>query len=605
MIVRKGGCATQRASLAKRYRNKGYMSSLPALSPETLPDDNFIVELLLRQQDLSAVEEFSAYHDAAHDEADPDHEPAQAQYYRSLIPTSKPESGQQYAFEVDLDACSGCKACVVACHTLNGLETDETWRRVGVLETETSERYHVTTACHHCFDPGCLAGCPVKAYDKDPETGIVRHLDDQCIGCQYCTMMCPYDVPQYSHSKGIVRKCDMCHQRLAVGEAPACVQACPNEAIRIQIVDQHPASNASCNEIAPSRCGSANSEVSPVVPTAPSSTLTQPATNFVYRRDDIESALPEDNGLDLPAHSHWPLAIMLVLTQLSVGVLMLERLGTLFGASDIRTSQVLLSIAAVFGLAGPHIAVLHLGRPLFAFRAWLGWKTSWMSREIIVFGGFMGAVTVAAALVWLPEISRISENEMLAKVNGLIPAWVCEIAIWKTLALGIVGSFCSAMIYVATGRQLWRRSRVLGRFAGSTLILGGAATGAVWLTSNDTPMRAAGLLAVLTAVGVFTVKLTWERSILLGQEPSGNTWDDRSRRLAASKLSLLVRLRKTSGLAGATLLLIATLLAFTASTSWMLGSFTMAIALLLVGEIAERLLMFTSVVHDRMPGVLP
>ena len=56
------------------------------------------------------------------------------------------------------------------------------------------------------------------AYDKDPETGIVRHLDDQCIGCQYCVLKCPYDVPKYSERLGIVRKCDMCVGRLRAGE---------------------------------------------------------------------------------------------------------------------------------------------------------------------------------------------------------------------------------------------------------------------------------------------------------------------------------------------------------------------------------------------------
>ena len=53
------------------------------------------------------------------------------------------------------------------------------------------------------------------AYEKDPVTGIVRHLDDQCIGCSYCILKCPYDVPKYSRARGIVRKCDMCHSRLA------------------------------------------------------------------------------------------------------------------------------------------------------------------------------------------------------------------------------------------------------------------------------------------------------------------------------------------------------------------------------------------------------
>src|SRR6185369_3646357 len=147
-----------------------------------------------------------------------------------------------YAFEVDLDSCTGCKACVSACHSLNGLDDDETWRDVGLLIG--GDRRHpfqqtVTTACHHCADPACLNGCPVLAYEKDPVTGIVRHLDDQCIGCSYCILKCPYDVPKFNHRLGIVRKCDMCHGRLLHGEAPACVQACPHEAIRIDIVNQN------------------------------------------------------------------------------------------------------------------------------------------------------------------------------------------------------------------------------------------------------------------------------------------------------------------------------------------------------------------------------
>ncbi len=107
--------------------------------------------------------------------------------FQSLIPLTKPRPGEQYAFEVELDSCTGCKACVSACHSLNGLDDEETWRDVGLLVG--GSRAHpftqtVTTACHHCADPACLNGCPVLAYEKDPLTGIVRHLDDQCIGCQ-------------------------------------------------------------------------------------------------------------------------------------------------------------------------------------------------------------------------------------------------------------------------------------------------------------------------------------------------------------------------------------------------------------------------------------
>src|SRR5206468_1975116 len=199
------------------------------------------------------VEQFASYHARA--EADALAAPAQARYYRELIPLTAPGPDQQYAFEVDLDACSGCKACVTACHNLNGLDEDETWRGVGLLVGGTAEEpvlRHVTSACHHCVEPACMDGCPVLAYEKDPVTGIVRHLDDQCIGCQYCILKCPYDVPKYNRKLGIVRKCDMCSSRLAVGEAPACVQACPSQAIRITVVNKEAvAAKAAANMFLP------------------------------------------------------------------------------------------------------------------------------------------------------------------------------------------------------------------------------------------------------------------------------------------------------------------------------------------------------------------
>jgi len=197
--------------------------------------DLLIHQLLAEEQQVSLVEQFARAHEGGLAPSTPS--------YTNLIPLSQPGEGEQYAFEVDLDLCSGCKACVTACHALNGLDDSEAWRDVGLLASPPptiaagpSEEFiqqTVTTACHHCVDPACLNGCPVLAYEKDPGTGIVRHLDDQCIGCQYCMMKCPYDVPKYSDRLGIVRKCDMCHTRLSHEEAPACAQACPNQAITI------------------------------------------------------------------------------------------------------------------------------------------------------------------------------------------------------------------------------------------------------------------------------------------------------------------------------------------------------------------------------------
>ena len=267
----------------------------------TATGQGLIEALLAEQQALSAVDRFSQDHSGGR-------VPLQSKYYRDLIPATGPRTGEQYAFEVDLDACSGCKACVTACHSLNGLEEDELWRNVGLLHGGSAELpvlQHVTTACHHCVEPACLDGCPVNAYEKDAVTGIVRHLDDQCIGCQYCILKCPYDVPRYSKSKGIVRKCDMCQDRLADGEAPACVQACPSQAIRIRIVDTHQVLE--------------ETEGNQFLPGAPEPGYTIPTTVYKTDKPLPRNLLPADYYSSRPQHGHLPLVFMLVLTQMSVG----------------------------------------------------------------------------------------------------------------------------------------------------------------------------------------------------------------------------------------------------------------------------------------------
>src|SRR5207244_2161457 len=124
------------------------------------------------QHQLTAVERFSRLHS---DQLPP----SQEKFYRDLIPFTAPTHGQQYAFEVDLDACTGCKACVTSCHAMNGLHDDETWRTVGLLQGGNEDMpvfQMVTSACHHCAHPACMDGCPTKAYAKDEFTGIVKHL---------------------------------------------------------------------------------------------------------------------------------------------------------------------------------------------------------------------------------------------------------------------------------------------------------------------------------------------------------------------------------------------------------------------------------------------
>src|SRR5688572_22831409 len=231
-------------------------------------------QVIADQGQLTAVAAFSLAHDRG---------AIKTPHYRDLIPLSLPKPGQQFAFEVDLDRCSGCKACVAACHSLNGLDDHESWREVGTLisnDWRRPFRQTVTTACHHCVDPGCLNGCPVLAYEKDPVTGIVKHLDDQCIGCQYCVLMCPYDAPKFNAERGIVRKCDMCSDRLANDEAPACVQSCPNGAIRITVIDQAQAVQESQTNV--------------FLPGAAAPEITIPTTTYKTKKSLPRNMLPAD-----------------------------------------------------------------------------------------------------------------------------------------------------------------------------------------------------------------------------------------------------------------------------------------------------------------------
>ncbi|SIO24747.1 nitrate reductase (quinol-dependent), transmembrane subunit [Singulisphaera sp. GP187] len=526
------------------------MSTVVTPSPNMRGDLTLIDAMLDEQGDLTAVERFTQFHEG-------EQAPLQGGVYSSLLPARTPGPGQQYAFEVDLDRCSGCKACVAACHSMNGLDEFEAWREVGLIVGAVAGLpvlQHVTSACHHCLDPACLSACPVDAYEKDPVTGIVKHLDDQCFGCQYCTLACPYDVPKFHAKKGIVRKCDMCSDRLGAGEAPACAQACPHEAIKIRVIDRAEAV--------------AVAESNSFLATAPAANYTMPTTRYLSSRPAQGPVRAGDHFRNEPEHAHVPLVVMLVLTQASAGGYLVEAVARATGGN---VPTILPWLSLVVGLVGINASLLHLGRPLYAYRALIGLRHSWLSREVAAFGLFANVALAHGAALWFR------------------PDWL-GLSAAAAAATGLVAVFCSVMVYHVVHRPFWRGGRCGLKFFGTSIVVGLAGALA---TSGGAQRLAVGLAAASLA------KLAFETSILMHLRDPQMTPLRRTALLLRGPLAKAVALRLGLGLTGGVVLPLALATgAVPAAAAWV------ALAAVLGGELAERYLFFAAVVRPKMPGGL-
>ena len=394
------------------------------------------------------------------------------------MPARAPGPGEQYRFHFDMRRCIGCKCCVVACNEQNGNPAAINWRRVADIEGgwyPQAQRAYLSMGCNHCVNPTCLTGCPVDAYTKDPATGIVRHSAEACIGCQYCTWNCSYGVPQYNPERGVVGKCDMCHGRLQHGQAPACVTACPEGAIQIEVVN-----------IDEWQRTAAATVTGTGVPVADGSLST---TRVTLPRNLPPDARPVGVTHLTPEHAHWSLVWMTVLTQLSVGAFVTLFLLQLFGvATRLGMAAVTSLVIAALALNG---ATLHLGRPAYAYRAIRMWRRSWLSREVLLFMLFSAVATTYAVLLWI-------DGPATLVVGGL------------TSALGIAGVTASGCIYRVPSRPSWNTPWTPTQFNLTAATLGPLFAAA--LGSID-PHRLSVSVAIAAAANVVLVALCFVRLI--------------------------------------------------------------------------------------------
>jgi Fe-S-cluster-containing dehydrogenase component/DMSO reductase anchor subunit len=476
------------------------------------------------------------------------------------MPSRPLAPGEQYRFHFDMGKCIGCKCCVVACNEQNGNPATINWRRVGDVEGgffPMVAQHHLSMGCNHCLEPTCLEGCPVDAYSKDPVTGIVRHSADACIGCQYCTWNCSYGVPQFNHERGVVGKCDMCHGRLSVGQAPACVSACPEGAIQIEIVNTGQWRAAVEAFAAPAG-----------VPTADGSLSTTRVT--------LPANLPPDASARnathvVPAEPHWPLVIMTVLTQLSVGAFAtIWALQLLGGGVRLGATAVGSLILGGLALAA---STLHLGRPIHAYRAIRMWKRSWLSREVLMFGAFANVAALYAGALWF----------------GL-PGGVLLGAL--TVLLGVAGVTASAYIYRVPARPAWNTPYTLLQF-----ILSGALLGplfAVVIGAGEARWLAPATAAVGVAMAL-VVALCFLRLIA-----SENLELKGTARLLSTVLRPHLMMRGCLLAVGGVVMPL--LVASRSDLSSTAGTAAMGVALVLAigGEILGRYLFFVSVVPRQL-----
>ena len=174
--------------------------------------------------------------------------PDAARAAKAVAASSKAES---MGVLVDTTLCIGCRQCEGACNDVNKLPPPERpfdddtvlnehrdtspreWSVVNRYKMKNGAQITRKQQCMNCVEPACSSACIIRALEKQPD-GAVTWREDLCLGCRYCMVACPFDMPKFEYSKAVPRimKCQFCFERQEKGQLPGCVEACPVEALK-------------------------------------------------------------------------------------------------------------------------------------------------------------------------------------------------------------------------------------------------------------------------------------------------------------------------------------------------------------------------------------
>jgi Fe-S-cluster-containing dehydrogenase component len=153
------------------------------------------------------------------------------------------------AMLIDVSRCVGCGNCQRSCTQANKLQPTpeqltklgaQTFTQIKQVDLEGGKTRWVKRQCMHCLDAACASACPVKAL-YGTEEGPVAYRPDRCLGCRYCMVSCPFDMPRFEWGNGLtpeIRKCMFCYERQQAGRRPACVENCPSGALKFGSRDE-------------------------------------------------------------------------------------------------------------------------------------------------------------------------------------------------------------------------------------------------------------------------------------------------------------------------------------------------------------------------------